>query len=88
MEVSTLIYYLVITNSPLFFYIFTIEPVVPGLALPKAFESLEKQLECVGSLCKLKGSHEAQTAGLLLVCGELQRMLRLAFIGMGTVWGI
>ena len=66
----------------------TIEPVVPGVALPKAFESLEKQLECVGSLCKLKGSHEAQTAGLLLVCGELQRMLRLAFIGMGTIWRI
>ncbi len=58
------------------------EPSVPGLALPKAFESLERHIETATNLCKLKGSHESQVAGLLIVCGELQRLLRLAFIGI------
>lgn len=72
----------VLTNTNYKVLIFhLLEPVVPGLALPKAFEDLEKQLESVASLCKLKGSHEAQTTGLLLVCNELQRLLRLSFIG-------
>ena len=61
-----------------------IEPSVPGLALPKAFESLEKHIETATNLCKLKGSHESQVAGLLIVCGELQRLLRLAFVGEST----
>jgi hypothetical protein len=57
------------------------EPGLPGLSLPKAFDDLQAQFELVASHCKHNGSHEAQTAGLLLVCNELQRLLRLSFIG-------
>lgn len=57
------------------------EPQLPGLALPKAFDALQLQLESVADMCKLRGTHEAQTTGLLLVCEELQRLLRLSFIG-------
>lgn len=69
-----------ITNSLKLLIIF-IEPTIPGLALPKAFEELEKQFDCVANVCRLKGSHESQTTGILLVCHELQRLLRLSFVG-------
>lgn len=58
-----------------------LEPIVPGLTLPKAFEELEKQFETIANICTLKGSHESQTTGLLLLCHELQRLLRLSFVG-------
>lgn len=54
---------------------------VPGLSLPKAFEGVEQKLESVASLCRMKSSHETQTASLLTVCSDLQRLLKLAFIG-------
>uniref|UniRef100_A0A1X7VBH3 Uncharacterized protein n=2 Tax=Amphimedon queenslandica TaxID=400682 RepID=A0A1X7VBH3_AMPQE len=61
------------------------EPSIPGLALPKAFEELEKQFDCVANVCRLKGSHESQTTGILLVCHELQRLLRLSFVENGIL---
>lgn len=56
-------------------------PVVPGLGLPGAFEALDKRLESTMQLCKLKGSAESQTLGMITVCQELQRLLKFAFIG-------
>ena len=56
-------------------------PVVPGLALPAAFEALDKRLESTLQLCQLKSSAESQTLGLVTVCQELQRLLKFAFIG-------
>ena len=70
----------VYTFSYYFLRIFP-EPSIPGLALPKAFESLESHIDTAANLCKLKGANESQVASLLIVCGELQRLLRLAFIG-------
>ena len=60
---------------------YSAEPVLPGLALPEAFESLDKRLEATVQLCQLKGSVEGQMLGVLAVCQELQRLLKFAFIG-------
>ena len=57
------------------------EPVVPGMALPRAMERIEKNLELVAKMGRMKGSVEAQLAGLLSVCEEQQQLLKLAFIG-------
>ncbi len=51
------------------------------MALPKAMERIEKNLESVARMGRMKGSSEAQLAGLLAVCEEQQRLLKLAFIG-------
>ena len=37
-------------------------------------------------MCRLKGSHESQTTGILLICHELQRLLRLAFVGNVVIY--
>ena len=57
------------------------EPVLPGLALPEAFESLDKRIESTVQFCRLKGSVESQILGLVTVCQEMQRLLKFAFIG-------
>ena len=57
------------------------EPVLPGLALPQAFESLDKRIESTVQFCRLKGSIESQILGLVSVCQEMQRLLKFAFIG-------
>ena len=59
----------------------TVGVAVPGLSLPKAFEEVERKLESVANLCRMKCSYETQTASLLTVCSDLQRLLKLAFIG-------
>ena len=69
------------TNRVLQLVVFVLEPVVPGMALPKAMERIEKNLESVARMGRMKGSSEAQLAGLLAVCEEQQRLLKLAFIG-------
>ncbi len=60
------------------------DPVIPGLALPEAFESLEKRVDSTIQLCRLKGSMESQVMGVITVCQELQRLLKCAFVGEGT----
>lgn len=57
------------------------EPILPGLALPEAFESLDKRIESTVQFCRLKGSVESQILGLVTVCQEMQRLLKFAFIG-------
>ena len=57
------------------------EPILPGLALPEAFESLDKRIESTVQFCSLKGSVESQILGLVTVCQEMQRLLKFAFIG-------
>ena len=57
------------------------EPILPGLALPEAFESLDKRIESTVQFCHLKGSVESQILGLVTVCQEMQRLLKFAFIG-------
>ena len=57
------------------------EPVLPGLALPEAFDSLDKRIESTAQFCRLKGSVESQILGLVTVCQEMQRLLKFAFIG-------
>ena len=59
------------------------ETPVPGLALPEAFESLEQRLDSTLQLSRLGGSPSAQTLGLVTVCQEMERLLKLAFIGQG-----
>ena len=57
------------------------EPVLPGLALPEAFQSLEKRVESTLKLCKLNTPPDAQVLGVLAISQELQRLLKCAFIG-------
>ncbi|KAJ7372265.1 hypothetical protein OS493_019709 [Desmophyllum pertusum] len=42
-------------------------------------QNSEKLLASAVSICRLKGSVECQTGGLITVCEELQSLLRLAF---------
>lgn len=46
------------------------------------FKHSEKLLASAVSICRLKGSVECQTGGIITVCEEMQRLLRLAFNGM------
>ncbi|XP_031562980.1 uncharacterized protein DDB_G0286299-like isoform X3 [Actinia tenebrosa] len=43
------------------------------------FRHSEKLLASAVSICRLKGSVECQTGGIITVCEEMQRLLRLAF---------
>ena len=45
------------------------------------FLNSEKLLASAVSICRLKGSVECQTGGLITVCEELQSLIRLAFSG-------
>lgn len=45
------------------------------------FQNSEKLLASAVSICRLKGSVECQTGGLITVCEELQSLIRLAFSG-------
>ena len=45
------------------------------------FHNSEKLLASAVSICRLKGSVECQTGGVITVCEELQRLIRLAFSG-------
>lgn len=45
------------------------------------FQNSEKLLASAVSICRLKGSVECQTGGLITVCEELQSLVRLAFSG-------
>ena len=51
------------------------------MALPRALEGIEKRLESVAAMGQMNGSANAQIAGLLAVCEEQQRLLKLAFVG-------
>ena len=55
--------------------------VLPGLALPEAFDSLEKRLDSTIKLCKLSTPHDGPLLSVITVCQELQRLLKCAFIG-------
>lgn len=45
-------------------------------------EGIEKHLESVAVMCRISSRVDAaQIAGVLAVCGEQQRLLKLAFIG-------
>ena len=57
------------------------------MALPEAFESLDKRIESTVQFCRLKGSVESQILGLVTVCQEMQRLLKFAFIGRLTDFG-
>ena len=63
------------------------DPVLPGLALPEAFESLEKHVESTIKLCKLSSPPDGQILSVITVCQELQRLLKCAFIGKGKIKG-
>ena len=54
---------------------------LPGLGLPLAFNALEKRIETALQLCRLKSPVDAQINGLVSLCEELQRLLKVAFIG-------
>ena len=54
---------------------------LPGLALPEAFEDLEKRLDSALKLCKLSTPPDGQVLGVIAICQELQRLLKCAFIG-------
>ncbi len=56
---------------------------IPGLALPEAFKSLEERVDSTLQLCRLKGSVESQIVGVVTVCQELQHLLKCAFVGEG-----
>ncbi|XP_068733685.1 M protein, serotype 5-like isoform X2 [Montipora capricornis] len=49
------------------------------------FQNSEKLLASAVSICRLKGSVECQTGGLITVCEELQSLIRLAFSEMRRV---
>ena len=76
-------FFIVHISSRLILYYFYVpaEPILPGLALPEAFESLDKRIESTVQFCRLKGSVESQILGLVTVCQEMQRLLKFAFIG-------
>lgn len=57
------------------------DPVIPGLALPEAFESVDRQLDSALQLCRLHGSVEGQVLSVVTICQELQHLLKLAFVG-------
>eukprot|EP00731_Ephydatia_muelleri_P027226 Em0019g99a len=61
------------------------EPVIPGSALPEAFTALEQSIEATLQMCKLKASLDTQVVGMVTVCDELQRLLKLAFIENGML---
>lgn len=61
------------------------EPVIPGSALPEAFTALEQSIEATLQMCKLKASLDTQIVGMVTVCDELQRLLKLAFIENGML---
>ena len=46
------------------------------------FQHLEKLIASTVSICRLKGSLECQTGGLITVAEELQRLVRFAVSGM------
>lgn len=52
-----------------------------GNACRDLFQNSEKLLASAVSICRLKGSVECQTGGLITVCEELQSLIRLAFTG-------
>lgn len=60
------------------------ELVLPGQALPEAFQSLEKRLDSTLKLCKL--TPDAQMVSVIAICQELQRLLKCAFIGKLFIW--
>ena len=45
------------------------------------FQHLEKLIASTVSICRLKGSLECQTGGLITVAEELQRLVRFAISG-------
>ena len=51
------------------------------------FQTSEKLLASAVSICRLKGSVECQTGGLITVCEELQSLVRLAFSGKSRTQG-
>lgn len=67
-------------TSPVWFGV--VEPVLPGLALPEAFGSLEKRLDSTIKLCKLSSPPDGPLLSVIAICQELQQLLKCAFIGM------
>lgn len=61
------------------------EPVIPGSALPEAFTALEQRIEDTLQMCKMKASPDTQLVGMVTICDELQRLLKLAFIENGML---
>ena len=57
------------------------EPVLPGLALPEAFESLDRRIESTIKLCKLSTPPDTHVLSVIGMCQELQRLLKCTFIG-------
>ena len=45
------------------------------------FQHLEKLLASAVSICRLNGTVQCQTGGLITVCEEMQRLLRCSFSG-------
>lgn len=56
-----------------------------GPALPDRFNPLERLLETAVKSVRLKSTPEVQMSGILALCEEMQRILKIAF--MGTLGG-
>lgn len=59
-----------------------LEALGAGPALPNRFNPLERLLESAVQSVRLKSTPEVQMSGLLAFCEEMQRILKIAFIGM------
>ena len=53
-----------------------------GPALPNRFNTLERLLESAVKSVRLKSTPELQMSGILAFCEEMQRILKIAFMGM------
>ena len=53
-----------------------------GAAVPNRFNTLEQLLESAVKSVRLESEPKLQMAGILAFCEELQRILKIAFVGM------
>ena len=58
-----------------------LEALGAGPALPNRFNPLERLLESAVQSARLKSTPEVQMSGILAFCEEMQRILKIAFIG-------
>ena len=58
-----------------------LEALGAGPALPNRFNPLERLLESAVQSARLKSTTEVQISGILAFCEEMQRILKIAFIG-------
>ena len=57
------------------------EPILPGVTLPGAFDSLGRGMESMIKLCKLSTPPDSHVMSLIGFCQELKRLLKCSFVG-------